>query len=139
MKSDRPTHESCQVPPEKIPTLVFTDSAEVNRAVAARIAELIRAKLADRRPCVLGLATGSTPTGVYDELVRLHREDGLSFSNVATFNLDEYWPMDPRSIQSYRRFMNEYLFDHIDIRREDIHIPDGTVAAERVADFCADY
>src|SRR4051812_44747276 len=112
---------------EKIPTHIFPDSADVNRAVAKRIAELIRAKRDDQQPCVLGLATGSTPIGVYDELVRMHREDGLSFANVVTFNLDEYYPMEPRSLQSYRRFMNEYLFDRIDIDKKNVHIPDGTI------------
>jgi glucosamine-6-phosphate deaminase len=120
---------------ENIPTQIFPVAADVNTAVATRIADLIRSK----PNCVLGLATGSTPTGVYDELVRMHERDGLSFANVVTFNLDEYYPMEPRSLQSYRRFMQEYLFDRIDIRPQNIHIPDGTIPIERVDDFCAEY
>lgn len=78
-------------------------------------------------PCVLGLATGSTPMHVYRELVRLHKEEGLSFANVVTFNLDEYYPMQPAALQSYRRFMFEHLFDHVDIIQSNIHIPDGSL------------
>src|SRR5258707_52238 len=119
-------------PPEKIHTVSFAESTEVNRAVAAEIAQLIRTKAAAGRHCVLGLATGSTPTGVYDELIRLHRSEGLSFTNVITFNLDEYFPMQPRELQSYQRFMREHLFDHIDVPEANIHIPDGTVPIEQV-------
>ena len=100
---------------ERIETIVFERAADVSVAIAREIAELIRARQAENRPCVLGLATGSTPTQVYGELVRMHREEGLSFANVVTFNLDEYWPMPPEALQSYRRFMDEHLFDHIDI------------------------
>src|SRR5436190_23115584 len=100
---------------ERIATVVFPSSSEIDRAVASEIADVIRARAAAGQKCVLGLATGSTPTGVYEELVRLHREQGLSFANVVTFNLDEYHPIQPHSLQSYRRFMHEYLFDRIDI------------------------
>ena len=88
---------------------------------------------------MLGLATGSTPVGVYDELVRMHREDGLSFANVITFNLDEYYPMQPHELQSYVRFMREHLFDHVDIQPGNWHVPDGTIAVEQVADHCRWY
>jgi len=104
--------------------------------VAAEIATLIRDKTARGENAVLGLATGSTPQEIYDELVRLHRDEGLSFANVITFNLDEYWPMTPNELQSYRRFMNEYLFDHIDVRPENVHVPDGTIARAAVASYC---
>ena len=124
---------------ERIDTRVFGMPAEVNRAVAGEIAALIRQRQAEGGQAVLGLATGSTPTGIYDELIRLHREEGLSFKNVVTFNLDEYWPMQPGELQSYVRFMNEHLFDHLDIPRKNIHIPDGTLPAEQVPAFCADY
>ena len=124
---------------ERVPTRVFGDAAACSQAVAGEIAELIR-KRADRgETCVLGLATGATPVGVYDELVRLHREEGLSFQNVVTFNLDEYYPIEPESLQSYVRFMHEHLFDHIDIPRDHIHIPDGTIALEEANDYCARY
>src|SRR5271170_7726218 len=95
------------IPTEQIPTTVHTDSRQVNRAVAGEIANLIRSCAGANRPCVLGLATGSTPVGVYEELVRLHNEEKLSFRDVITFNLDEYFPMNPRELQSYHRFMFE--------------------------------
>ena len=124
---------------EKIPTRVFEKPGEVNSWVAAQIAELIRRKNAEGKPCVLGLATGSTPVGVYDELVRLHQAGKLSFANVITFNLDEYFPMQPHELQSYRRFMREYLFDRVDVKPENVHIPDGTVPLEKVSGHCRDY
>ncbi|TNE65653.1 MAG: glucosamine-6-phosphate deaminase, partial [Bacteroidetes bacterium] len=124
---------------EKIPTRIFETSADASQMVAREIADLIRAKAAKGEMCVLGLATGSTPTSVYGELVRLHQEDGLSFKNVITFNLDEYYPMQPDALQSYVRFMQEYLFDLVDILPENVHIPDGTVPKEQVAQFCRDY
>ncbi|MCU0450995.1 MAG: glucosamine-6-phosphate deaminase [Bernardetiaceae bacterium] len=124
---------------EKIKTEVYSDSAEASKAVAQEIAALIKIKQKKGEVAVLGLATGSTPTRVYGELVRMHKQEGLSFSNVITFNLDEYFPMPPQSLQSYVRFMNEYLFDHIDIPRENIHIPDGTLAVENVPRYCFDY
>jgi glucosamine-6-phosphate deaminase len=107
--------------------------------VAGEIAELIGRKTAAGQRCVLGLATGSTPVGVYNELVRLHKEQGLSFKNVVTFNLDEYYPMQPYELQSYHRFMQEHLFDRIDIPRENVHIPDGTLPIEQVHSYCQRY
>src|SRR6266550_1122486 len=124
---------------EKIPVTVYSGSDQASKAVAGEIAELIRAKAARGENAVLGLATGSTPTAVYDELIRLHRSEGLSFKNVITFNLDEYWPMMPDELQSYNRFMREHLFDHIDIEARNVHIPDGTVAQEKVGEFCQWY
>ena len=124
---------------ERIPLCIYPSSATASKAVAHDIAALIRARAAKGQRAVLGLATGSTPQGVYEELVRLHTQDGLSFGNVVTFNLDEYWPMQPGELQSYRRFMREYLFDHIDIDPANIHIPDGTISADRVGAFCEDY
>ncbi|MEZ6060803.1 MAG: glucosamine-6-phosphate deaminase [Planctomycetaceae bacterium] len=118
---------------------VFTNASEAARHVANAMSDLIRSRAAEGKNCVLGLATGSTPTGIYDELVRMHRHDGLSFRNVITFNLDEYYPMQPDELQSYVRFMNEHLFDAIDIPKENVHIPDGTVPAERVAEYCQQY
>jgi glucosamine-6-phosphate deaminase len=124
---------------ERLPTTLYADSEEASIAVAQQIAQLIAQRAIEQRPCVLGLATGSTPTRLYEELVRLHREEGLSFRHVITFNLDEYFPMPQDSLQSYVRFMHEYLFDHIDIPAEQIHIPDGTVPQEQVAEFCQQY
>src|SRR5690606_38552741 len=82
---------------------------------------------------------GATPIGVYRELCRMHREEGLSFKNVITFNLDEYYPMKPDSPQSYVTFMKENLFDHIDIEEKNIHIPDGTLPLEEIPAYCLDY
>jgi glucosamine-6-phosphate deaminase len=124
---------------ERIPVSVHPDAAAASRQVAGEIAQTIRYKNSRGEKAVLGLATGSTPTGVYDELIRLHQEEGLSFQNVVTFNLDEYWPMQPGDLQSYRRFMDEHLFDHIDIDKSATHVPDGTLAIEDVSSFCRDY
>jgi glucosamine-6-phosphate deaminase len=124
---------------EKTPCRVFPHAGEASRAVAAEIATLIRGRAAEHRPCVLGLATGSTPVGVYAELVRLHRQEGLSFRHVVSFNLDEYYPMHPDELQSYVRFMREYLFDHVDIQPQNVHIPDGTIAEDEIDDYCRRY
>ncbi|MDZ4258403.1 MAG: glucosamine-6-phosphate deaminase [Gemmatimonadales bacterium] len=124
---------------EKIPVEIVDPPEALARAVAGRIADLIRARAAEGRRCVLGLATGSTPVGVYAELVRLHREEGLSFANVETFNLDEYWPMDPDSIHSYHRFMREHLFDLVDLDPARCHVPPGNVPKDEVADVCDEY
>lgn len=118
---------------------IFDSSAEASAAVARMIADLVTARAREGKQAVLGLATGSTPQGVYDELVRLHREESVSFRNVVTFNLDEYWPMNPVALQSYHRFMAESLFDHIDIEPANIHIPDGTIALDDVPGFCRAY
>ena len=124
---------------ERIPTEVFDRPQDAARTVAAQIADLVRRRADEGRHCVLGLATGSSPMGVYQELVRLHREEGLSFANVVTFNLDEYFPVAPGDLQSYHRFMHEHLFDHVDIDPARIHLPDGTVSAEAVPAYCESY
>lgn len=124
---------------ERISTRIFPTSGECSVAAAREIAELIRARQAEGRKCVLGLATGSTPMTLYAELVRLHRQEKLSFANVVTFNLDEYYPMEPQELQSYRRFMAEHLFDHVDIDPANVNIPDGTIDAGQVADYCGAY
>ncbi|TWT41403.1 glucosamine-6-phosphate deaminase [Botrimarina hoheduenensis] len=124
---------------ERIPCHVFRDAKDASVYVAQQIAHTIRERAEAGRPCVLGLATGSTPTTIYDELVRMHREEGLSFAGVVTFNLDEYFPMQPEELQSYVRFMNEHLFDHIDIDRANVNIPDGTLAPEDVLAHCLEY
>ncbi len=124
---------------EHIPVTVYQDAGAASRAAAEEIADLIRVRAGQGRKAVLGLATGSTPQGVYEELIRLHREEDLSFANVVTFNLDEYWPMRPEELQSYRRFMREHLFDHVDIPASHVHMPDGTVPHEGVSRFCEGY
>lgn len=124
---------------ERIPTQIFADSEKASKAVALEIAALIRQKAKANKPAVLGLATGSSPKKVYQELIRMHKEEGLSFKNVITFNLDEYHPMEPDSVQSYVRFMKEQLFDQIDIPVTNYHLPDGTLPIEKIPEFCKDY
>jgi glucosamine-6-phosphate deaminase len=124
---------------ERVPVTVYDQPADASRAVAREIADLVIARAAAGKRTVLGLATGSTPVGVYDELIRLHRAEGVSFKSVVTFNLDEYWPIRPDALQSYNRFMREHLFDHVDIPAESIHIPDGTLPRARIAESCARY
>ncbi|GAA5521808.1 glucosamine-6-phosphate deaminase [Aliifodinibius salicampi] len=124
---------------EHIPTAIYGSASDASKEVAGEVADLIRKRNKSGKKTVLGLATGSTPTQVYGELIRLHNEEGLSFENVITFNLDEYYPMEPHSLQSYVRFMNEHLFDHIDIPEEQVHIPDGTLEEENINDYCREY
>ena len=124
---------------EKFPVNVVENQEEGAKIVAGIIAGVIEEKQARGEMAVLGLATGSSPIKIYKELVRLHKEEGLSFKNVVTFNLDEYFPMDPASEKSYFYFMHKHLFDHIDIDPANIHIPDGTVKLEEASDFCASY
>ncbi|MFC5683717.1 glucosamine-6-phosphate deaminase [Flavobacterium sp. MAHUQ-51] len=124
---------------EKIHNVIFESSKEASILVAHEIANLIRRKEELNEPCVLGLATGSSPIKVYEELVRMHKEENLSFKNVVTFNLDEYYPMDKNNIQSYHHFMHEHLFNHVDILPENVNIPNGTVSPEELQQYCIDY
>ena len=131
---------------ERIPVVIVDGYDEMAKVAADRIAEIIREKEAAGGHAVLGLATGSTPIGIYRELIRMHREEGLSFRNVVTFNLDEYFPMKPESIQSFQRFMWENFFNEIDIPRENVHLLLGDRtgkrrsprAARRPLDRCAE-
>jgi len=124
---------------EKIHSEIFESSEEVSSLIAKEIAITIRNRAIEGKPCVLGLATGSSPISIYQELIRLHQEKGLSFKNVITFNLDEYYPMQPSELQSYVRFMNEHLFNHIDIDKKNIHIPDGTIQKDEIQSYCKAY
>lgn len=124
---------------ERLPTEVYKSADKASKHVAAQIADLISSNNKKEVSTVLGLATGSTPIRVYDELIRLYNEEGLSFSRVITFNLDEYFPIEPTALQSYVRFMDENLFNHIDIKKENVHIPDGTLNREEVFDYCEEY
>ena len=124
---------------EKIHTQLYKTSLSASKAIAIEIADLIREKQSLGEFCVLGLATGSSPKSVYKELIRLHKEEGLSFENVVSFNLDEYYPMNPDALQSYVKFMHEQFFNHIDIKPENIYIPDGTQDKKSVVDFCFSY
>ncbi len=123
---------------ERVPVRIV-EYDEIAATIANRIATLIRERAAEGRPAVLGLATGSTPIGIYRELIRLHRDEGLDFSSVVTFNLDEYYPMDPESIHSYHRFMRENLFDHVNVNPANVHIPRGDLPRDQVEAHAAEY
>jgi glucosamine-6-phosphate deaminase len=123
---------------ERVP-IVIVEYDEIARTIASRIAQIVKERRAAGRHAVLGLATGSTPIGIYRELIKMHREDGLDFSDVVTFNLDEYYPMSPGSIHSYNRYMRENLFNHINVRPENIHIPRGDVPRDDVDVECEAY
>ena len=129
--------EVCQR--ERIPTEIHPSADAACRLLAAEIAALIRERAAAGRVAVLGLATGSTPVRLYRELIRLHREEGLSFKNVITFNLDEYHGLTRAHPESYWRFMHEQLFNHIDIPAENVNVPDGTVPRAEVFAACRAY
>src|SRR6266478_4614910 len=129
-----PDMASRYVPGTRSPTLVFPSSHQASRHVALMIESLIRQNNSAGLPTVLGLATGSTPVGLYRELIRLHREAGLDFSRVITFNLDEYFPMSQDDAHSYRRWMRETFFDHVNIRSENVHVPDGMLPEDEVED-----
>ena len=124
---------------EKIHSVIFKDSKEASKIIAKEIADLIIKKQKQNKNCVLGLATGSSPISVYQELVRMHKEEGLSFKNVITFNLDEYYSMDKNDINSYHHFMGTHLFNHIDIDKKNIHIPDGIIKKDKINEYCANY
>lgn len=124
---------------EKLPVKIWDASSTASVHIAQSIALAIRQKQQEGEHIVLGLATGSSPIGIYKELVRMHQEEGLSFRNVITFNLDEYYPIEPTAQQSYVRFMNEYLFDHVDIDPKNIHIPDGTIGMDEMEAYCERY
>jgi len=124
---------------ERLRTVVFPEHGDLAVAVADRIVEIIQREMRAKGRVVLGLATGSTPLGVYEELIRRHEAGDVDFSGVITFNLDEYYPMTPDSSHSYHRYMWENFFAHINIAKDNVHIPDGTTPRERVADACAAY
>jgi len=124
---------------ERIPTVVVPDHDDLAVLLADRVVDVIVRTTAASGRCVLGLATGSTPLGIYRELIRRHQAGEVDFARVVTFNLDEYYPMPSDSPHSYRRYMWENLFAHVNIRPEHVHIPDGSVPRERLAEHCAAY
>ena len=127
------------IPRTKVPTLVFSNSNQAARHIALQIEEIIKQNLVQGKFTVLGLPTGSTPVGLYRELIRMHKMEGLDFSKVITFNLDEYYPLDSTHPQSYRRWMRETFFDHVNIPDNQINIPDGTLAFDQIEEFCINY
>ena len=124
---------------EKLHNVTVKSSTEGSKLIANSIALLIKEKQAQNKMCVLGLATGSSPLSVYRELVRLHKEENLSFENVISFNLDEYYPLIKEDVQSYHFFMYSNLFDHVNIKPENINIPSGEVSSEKLRISCISY
>lgn len=133
------TIKARRVPGTRLPCYVFDSGHDLALHVARIIASVIRERNALGQNAVLGLPTGSTPVGVYRELIRMHREDGLDFSNVVAFTIDEYYGLQPDQLQSYHRWMREHLFDHVNIPPDNVHVPDGTVPAGRVEAHCREY
>jgi glucosamine-6-phosphate deaminase len=124
---------------EKIPVKIFESLQEGSYFIPQEIAKLIRDKESKGEKCVLGLATGSSPKTLYAELVRMHRNEGLSFKNVIAFNLDEYYPIENNALQSYKRFMKQHLFDKVDIDPKNCHIPNGEWKKEEIKKRSAEY
>ena len=124
---------------EKIHTVIFDNSSVASKLIAREIADLIISKQKKNKECILGLATGSSPITIYNELVKIHQTEKLSFKNVVTFNLDEYYPISKTNKKSYHSFMNHYLFSHVDIKKENIHIPNGELKSNEVLNSCNKY
>src|SRR2546422_171747 len=124
---------------EHIRTVVVPDHDDLALRLADRIVEVVARETAAKGRCVVGLATGSTPLGIYRELIRRHQVGEVDFSRVVTFNLDEYYPMRPDSPHSYRRYMWENLFAHVNVPPENVHLPDGSTPREQLAAHCAAY
>jgi glucosamine-6-phosphate deaminase len=124
---------------EKTPVQIFSTPKEGSKFVASEIKKLILETQSQGKNCILGLATGSTPISMYAELVRMHKEEGLSFKNVITFNLDEYYPIERAAFQSYWSFMHRHLFNHIDIDKNNIYIPNGELGKDEVKKYCQHY
>ena len=124
---------------EKIPVEIFKTPKDGSRYVAEIISVLIKEKNAEGKKAVIGLATGSTPKSLYAELVRMHNEEGLSFKNVITFNLDQYYPMEADALNSYHYFMRKYLFEQTDIDPENYFLPNGMIPKDKIKEHCANY
>ena len=140
MPDDRlPDRIARKMPGTRLPCFLFDSNLDLARCVAESIAAVIRERTAAGQRAVLGLPTGSTPVGVYRELIRMHRDEGLDFSRVVTFNLDEYYGLGPDELQSYRRWMNDHFFRHVNIDPSAVHVPDGLVPRDDVDDYCRRY
>src|SRR5262245_38820523 len=122
-----------------VPTWVFESSEELAKHVAQQVAAIILERGGQGQQAVLGLPTGSTPVGVYRELVRLHREEGLDFSHVVAFVLNEFYGVQPDQLQSHHRWMKDHLLDHVNIPRASAHILDGTVPLAQVENHCREF
>ena len=124
---------------EKLHTVTFDDSKIGSNLIAKEICDLVKSKQEKGKKCVLGFATGSSPILIYKEIIRIHKEESLSFKNVIAFNLDEYYPIKANDKNSYYHFMHENLFDHIDIPKGNINIPSGTIKPNNIEKFCKSY
>ena len=124
---------------EKLHTVTFDNSKEASILIAREICDLVKSKQEKNKNCVIGFATGSSPTKVYQEIIKIHNDESLSFNNVITFNLDEYFPIEKDDNNSYHNFMKENLFDHIDIPKENINIPSGDISEKDITKFCSNY
>lgn len=124
---------------EKMDIKCYESSIEASKDIAREIKLLVDKRTSEGKKCVLGLATGSTPVAVYKELIKLYQGGELSFQNVVTFNLDEYYPIPHDNEGSYHKFMQRQLFDHVDIRPENVHVPSGEVPRDQVDKFCKEY
>ncbi len=123
----------------KLPCYVFETPSRLARHVAQLVASVIQERNSLGQNAVLALPSGSTPVGVYRELIGMHQRGELDFSNVVTFNLDEYYGLRSDQLQSYHRWMREHFFDHVNIPPENMHIPDGSVPLEEVTEHCRRY
>jgi glucosamine-6-phosphate deaminase len=124
---------------EKVPVSIFTDAEIASELVAKQVAALIREKAAKNEMCVLGIIAGSTAVGVYEQLVYLHKKEGISFKNVITFNMDEYYPIAKDELQSHYKYLYEYLFNEVDILPENVHLIPGDLQKQQISDFCKNY
>ena len=124
---------------ERVPVSIFSDAEFASELVAKDVAKLIREKAKRGEECVLGLVAGSTAVGVYENLVKMHKEESLSFKNVIVFNINEYYPLSKDELQSHYRYMHEYLFDEVDIQKSNIHLIPGDLKKEDIGSFCIDY
>ena len=124
---------------EKLHTVIFDNSTIASINIAREVCDLIKSKQEKNKNCVIGFATGSSPTRVYQEIIKIHKEEYLSFRNVIAFNLDEYYGIMKDDINSYNHFMHENLFDHIDIPKENINIPSGQIGESKINKYCLEY
>ncbi len=124
---------------EKIQTKIYKSSEQGSKAIANEISSIIKIKELEEKKCVLGLAVGSAPNEVYSELIRLHKEEGLSFKNVIVFGVMEYYPIAPDALQSFNRSIRDKFFNHIDIPKENINYIDSTISQEKIYDFCISF
>ena len=124
---------------EKLHTVTFDNSTIASINIAKEVCDLIKSKQEKNKNCVIGFATGSSPTRVYQEIIKIHKEESLSFRNVIAFNLDEYYGIMKDDINSYNHFMHENLFDHIDIPKENINIPSGQIGESKINKYCLEY